>query len=87
MRMQGNVALKMREETITSNDDERIYKKSGEILFDIGKDIFRSKTIGYSEDGALFNVLPAHEHLLTKLEKAKEKYKNDGRFGICINLA
>jgi Domain of unknown function (DUF4413) len=40
-----------------------------------------------SEDGALFNVPPAYNHILSKLEDAKKRHTDNSRLGTCINLA
>ncbi len=40
-----------------------------------------------SEDGAIFNVLPAYEHILSQLETAKVIYSNYPHLSICVNLA
>ena len=40
-----------------------------------------------AEDGALFNVLPAFDHILSRLEIAKITYANNDRLLTCINLA
>jgi len=96
LRMQGNVATKMRENKLNTNPEfkETVYGKHGEHIF--GKPEPKASAISTSqhklkkpetEDGALFNVLPAYDHLLSKLEKAKKTYANNPRFATCINLA
>jgi hypothetical protein len=40
-----------------------------------------------TEDGALYNVLPAFDHILMKLEAAKQQYAGYPRLAVCINLA
>ena len=65
--------------------DDKVYDKPGKDL--LGATTSQVATSNASEDGALFNVLPAYEHILTKLEEAKTKYIEDIRFGTYINLA
>ena len=85
LRMQGNVARKVKSEAKLYDMDDKIYDKPGKDL--LGATTSQAATSNASEDGALFNVLPAYEHILTKLEEAKAKYIEDTRFGTCINLA
>ena len=90
LRMEGNVARKLQVESkICGGIDERVYNKPNRNL--VGRRKFSeaatSKKSEKSEDGALFNVLPAYEHLLSKLEAAKSKHANDTHFGTLINLA
>lgn len=66
---------------------DQVYGKANEKLIGTKKCTSTSITDEEFEDGALFNVLPAYEHLLSKLEQAKSKYIRDSWFGTCINLA
>ena len=91
LRMQGNVATNMRENEINTNPEfqETVYGKHGEHIFGrptvsaISTSEFKPET----EDSALFNVLPAYDHLLSKLENSKTIYADDPRLTTCINLA
>lgn len=78
--MQSNIAKRMREEVVGTV--QSIHGKPGELLFGTPKD-----DEGNDEDGALFNVLPAFDHLLSILEKAREKYAGNTNFQSSINLA
>lgn len=65
MKMQGNVANEMRDDPELAAISKTVYGKQKEKVI---------KSRSFSEDGALFNVLPAYEHVLHKLETAKNKY-------------
>jgi hypothetical protein len=88
IRMQGNVAKKLRADVNLNKTQEKVYGKSGEQLFGKPKSTpITSSLVETSEDGALFNVLPAYDHILSKLEDAKKRYMNDPHLATCINLA
>jgi hypothetical protein len=93
--MQGNVAEKPRETNQTGNTpgelQETVFNKPKERLF--GKHILlrisTSRMIDTIEDGALFNVLPAFDHLLklSQIRERQNKYTEDSRLSTCINVA
>lgn len=89
IRMQGNVAKKMREAAIDQTEIQQgVYGKPGELLFGkFATNPITTTMVETTEDGALFNVLPAFDHLLSRLEMAKETYANNPRLATCVNLA
>ncbi|TMI78761.1 MAG: hAT transposon family protein, partial [Bacteroidetes bacterium] len=85
MKMQGSVAKQILRE---SSDliDVTVYGKPGVKL--VHKPITPIHTAAFtSEDGALFNVLPAFDKILSSLEEAKKKHVENSYFATCINLA
>ena len=66
--------------------DITVYGKPGVKL--VHKPITAIHTAAFtSEDGALFNVLPAFDKILSSLEEAKKKHVENSYFATCINLA
>ena len=94
LQMQGNVTKKLQEDaTNMAERHQTVYGKSDEYIFRRSTSTSNSISTSTSffdetsEDGTLFNVLPAFDHLLSKLETAKTMYTNDSRFTTSINLA
>jgi len=95
--MQGNVATKMRQSEINTDPEfkETVYGKHGEHIFGKPTESMASaistsqllKNNSETEDSALFNVLPAYNHLLSKLEDSKRTYADNPHLATCINLA
>jgi len=100
MRMQDDVAEKLKD--ITSNlkeTEEMVFNKSGRTLFGNSKVVLiissrvaksvedKSAASKSGEDGALFNILPAYDLLLSKLEMAKNTHMDNARLVTLIKLA
>jgi len=77
MHMQGNVVSNVPDED-EGKQWNSVYGHPGERLF--GK-------VRCNEDGALFNVLPVSDILLSKLEVTKIAYQDNPHLATCVNLA
>lgn len=88
IRMQGNMAKKLRADVNLNKTQEKVYGKIGEQLFGKPKSTpITSSLVETSKDDALFNILPAYDHILSKLEDVKKRYINDPHLATYINLA
>jgi hypothetical protein len=83
MKMQGNVIN--RPEDTPDELPNSVYGKPGEKLFSEPQNVNSANPTG--EDGALFNILPAFDYILSILESAKKKYTKFPYLTTCINLA
>jgi len=81
MKMQGNVAKSLTETDLEKLTSESVYNQTRKLLHQsVGTSINR-------EDSAIFNVLPAFESLLKRLETAKEREDLSPMLRSCVHLA
>ena len=84
MQMQGNIAESLLSEDSNSRSykSEKVYNQNGKTL--LHRPI---ETRERDEDSALFNVLPAFDNLLSRLEASKDQEDLSQHLCICTNLA
>jgi hAT family C-terminal dimerisation region len=88
LKMEGNVEAEMREDLrdgVAATVFDRPLNLFGKSTNDTVED---NDSAEGGEDGALYNVLPAFDSLLLKLETAKKKYleSDNCNFVTCVNL-
>lgn len=88
IHMEGNVGKKLRESIVNASEtEEKVFNKPSESLFGKPKsNPINTSLVDTTEDGTLFNVLPAYKHILSKLETAKETYMKSPRLTTIINI-
>ena len=90
MRMQGDVAKKLQQTAARSDEPEAIvFNKPGVTIFKQPNVNPNAASVveDTTEDGALFNVLPAFDYILSKLEAAKQTYAKNTRLSTVVNMA
>jgi hypothetical protein len=84
MKMQGNIAESLLSEDSNSRSykSEKVYNQNGETLLHRP-----TETREHDEDSAPFNVLPAFDNILSRLEASKDREDPSPHLCTCTNLA